>query len=501
MQLALPSASSRISTSFARTGPSIAPGIRKWMRHVATISIACGRKARRVRSIGRKTKMPRSLLRPRRLLHRAHRKPGDEAVEEYVVEQRDRHARDQARRHQRSPEVHVAPHQKNGNAHPHHLLRFRRNERQRVNKFLRHQRKRENHYCEDSGSGNRNHQLHERAEARQPIDHRGVFQFLRYRFKESHQQPDREGNGKARINEHHGPDRVLQSKNRHDARQGNEQQRRWNQIREKNRDSHSLAPASSKPRERVSSRDGQKQRDDHNDYADQRRISEPAHVACFEEQQLQVIERGREIELEGIVLDRVEVDVLLERGDQHPVKRKRQQHHERRQRCELRSAGTEFAPIPSRHYVTSARCAARSMKYAIRTRTGMRNNDIAAPAAKSLSWLPVADARQGSVCVESNGPPAVRMYTTVMSVKVKIVPNSTATLMMGAIIGMLMRKRMRQNPAPSMAAASGMSLGIAVSPASMMTVENGIRRQQWTRITDAIANFGSPSHIGAPYGL
>src|SRR6266436_8732539 len=51
------------------------------------------------------------------------------------------------------------------------------------------------------------------------------------------------------------------------------------------------------------------------------------------------------------------------------------------------------------------------------------------------------------------------------------------------------------------AAASGMSLGIAVRPASNMTVENGIRRQLWTKRTEAMARRGSPSHIGALNGL
>src|SRR5262249_60041021 len=88
-----------------------------------------------------------------------------------------------------------------------------------------------------------------------------------------------------------------------------------------------------------------------------------------------------------------------------------------------------------------------------------------------------------------------------MSVNVKMTPNRIATLRIGRIIGIVISNNVRQNPAPSTAAASGMSLGIAVSPASTMTVENGRRRQVWTRITDAMASVGSPSHIGVSYGL
>src|SRR6202044_1292630 len=105
------------------------------------------------------------------------------------------------------------------------------------------------------------------------------------------------------------------------------------------------------------------------------------------------------------------------------VERECQQHHECRKRRELRRAGAKLLPVALRHHAPSARCAARSMKYAITMRTGTRNSDVAAPAAKSLPWIPVVNASDGSVCVESNGPPAVRMYTTVMSVNVKIVAN------------------------------------------------------------------------------
>src|SRR5215467_2930853 len=88
-----------------------------------------------------------------------------------------------------------------------------------------------------------------------------------------------------------------------------------------------------------------------------------------------------------------------------------------------------------------------------------------------------------------------------MSVNVNTVPNRTATLMMGTIMGRLIWNSVRQKPAPSMAAASGISLGIAVRPASRITVENGISSEQCTRMTEPIASVGSPSHMGALYGL
>ncbi len=83
-----------------------------------------------------------------------------------------------------------------------------------------------------------------------------------------------------------------------------------------------------------------------------------------------------------------------------------------------------------------------------------------------------------------------------MSVKVKTTPKSTATLMMGRIIGRVIWKCVRQNPAPSTAAASGISFGIEVRPARRITVENGIIRQAWTAMTEAMASPGWPSHMG-----
>src|ERR1051326_2548586 len=115
--------------------------------------------------------------------------------------------------------------------------------------------------------------------------------------------------------------------------------------------------------------------------------------------------------------------------------------------------------------------------------------------------MPCVNARFGSVCVESYGPPLVRRLTTARSVNVKMVPNSTATPRIGVIIGRLIWNVVRQNPAPSMAAASGISFGIALLPASRITVENGINRQQCTRITEVIASPSCPSHIGGEYLL
>ena len=62
-----------------------------------------------------------------------------------------------------------------------------------------------------------------------------------------------------------------------------------------------------------------------------------------------------------------------------------------------------------------------------------------------------------------------------MSVNVKMTPKSRATSTIGRIIGSVIVKCVRQKPLPSTAAASGMSRGIDVRPASRITVANGQR--------------------------
>ena len=84
------------------------------------------------------------------LLDGADGEPGDKAVEEHIVQQGDGQAGDQAGSHQRAPVIHVAAHQKSGHANADHLVGLRRDERQRVHKFLGHQGERENHHCEDT---------------------------------------------------------------------------------------------------------------------------------------------------------------------------------------------------------------------------------------------------------------------------------------------------------------------------------------------------------------
>ena len=84
-----------------------------------------------------------------------------------------------------------------------------------------------------------------------------------------------------------------------------------------------------------------------------------------------------------------------------------------------------------------------------------------------------------------------------MSVNVKMTPNRKRDdARWAGSSGSVIVKCVRQKPLPSIAAASGMSRGIDVRPASRITVAKGSVRHVWTRMTDSIARRGSPSHIG-----
>src|SRR6185312_6061566 len=64
------------------------------------------------------------------LLDRAYGESGDEAVDEYVVDERHRNADDQAGAHQRAPEVDVAANEERRHADAHRVMRRRGNEGQ-----------------------------------------------------------------------------------------------------------------------------------------------------------------------------------------------------------------------------------------------------------------------------------------------------------------------------------------------------------------------------------
>src|SRR2546428_12193532 len=152
-------------------------------------------------------------------------------------------------------------------------------------------------------------------------------------------------------------------------------------------------------------------------------VQDPAREVRLSEEQPHVLERGRVVEDPGdgaqIRRPDVEVPVLLERGDEHPVKREPGKQHEAERRRVQPGALEGPTHVAARHLApTSARRANRSIVTATTTRKGSRNTAIAAPCPRSAPRMPRWSARVGSTCVVLAGPPPVRMYTTPKSVAV-----------------------------------------------------------------------------------
>src|ERR1700704_4239976 len=122
--------------------------------------------------------------------------------------------------------------------------------------------------------------------------------------------------------------------------------------------------------------------------------------------------------------------------------------------------------------------------------TGSMKSAIAAPSPMLPALIPVWNDHVVSTWVELNGPPLVRMYGTTMSVAVKTIPNSTATIAIGNCNGSVTYQNFLSPVAPSIAAASSTSCGIEEIPARKITVANGIVRHAWTVMIEDIAACG-----------
>src|SRR4051794_10182004 len=83
-----------------------------------------------------------------------------------------------------------------------------------------------------------------------------------------------------------------------------------------------------------------------------------------------------------------------------------------------------------------------------------------------------------------------------MSVAVKTIPKSTATIAIGSCSGRLTYQNFFSPVAPSTAAASSTSLGIDAIPAMKITVANGRIRHEWTQMIEIFASVGSPTQFG-----
>src|SRR6266536_719664 len=145
---------------------------------------------------------------PLRLAERSTGEALDEPVQERVVEQRERDAGNQRRRHQRLPVEDVADDQ----------------------------------IGRDPGQRDREDDLAQRAQPGAAVDERGVLELLRDRLEEPHQQPGRERDRERGIDQDQRPERVLEAQLRNEAGQRQEEQRRRHEVREEDADANALPP-------------------------------------------------------------------------------------------------------------------------------------------------------------------------------------------------------------------------------------------------------------------
>jgi len=80
------------------------------------------------------------------------------------------------------------------------------------------------------------------------------------------------------------------------------------------------------------------------------------------EKKFHMFQGGLGVKDKRVVLHGVEIDVLLEAGDEHPVERESQSDGEDGNHQNVDEFAAEAAGKIEMHQVTSARCAMRSMK-------------------------------------------------------------------------------------------------------------------------------------------
>src|ERR1051325_85355 len=212
-----------------------------------------------------------------RLAERSAGEPGDEPVEECVVDECQRNARDQDRGHDPGPVVEVAPDQLGRDADSQRAIRRARDEGDRVQELVQDEREREDDDREDPRERDGEDDPDERPEARAAVDEGGVLELLRDALEEPHQQPRRERDRERGIDEDQRPEPVAEVQVlRHHPGERQEEERRRHEVRQEDRDAHRATDSSRKPGERVARGDRHGQRDQDYDDADEARVLEPA---------------------------------------------------------------------------------------------------------------------------------------------------------------------------------------------------------------------------------
>src|SRR5918995_2884184 len=338
----------------------------------------------------------------------------DEAVEERVVEQRERDGGNQRRRHERLPEEDIPADQVVRDPRGHRSLLGGRDERERVDELVHAEREGEDDRGQDPGKRDRQDDQEERLQSRRPVDQRRVLELLRNGLEEAHEEPCRERHREGRVDEDQRPERVLEVELRDEPREREEEQRRRDQVDEEDGDACALTPPARQPRERVARRQRQEERDADHHCADEQRVEQPGRIVRLLEEERDVLGRRvvPEVPVEAAlevvvevwgVLHVREVEVRLEHRHEREVER--ESEHDR-ERHDHRVGHALLAP---RHQLTCALRAKNSIATLPTTSSGNMNSEIAAPSPREPPSMPMKKAQVGNTCVELNGPPRVRM--------------------------------------------------------------------------------------------
>src|SRR5262249_27854638 len=121
-----------------------------------------------------------------RLTERSAGEPGDEAVEEDVVEEREWNARDQDRGHDPGPVEEIAADQVGRDPDRQRAVRRARDERDRVQKLVQYEREGEDRNGQDPRDRDRKRDADERREPPAAVHERGVLELLRNCLGEAH---------------------------------------------------------------------------------------------------------------------------------------------------------------------------------------------------------------------------------------------------------------------------------------------------------------------------
>src|SRR5690606_4537262 len=194
--------------------------------------------------------------------------------------------------------------------------------------------------------------------------------------------------------------------------------RRGDQVHQEDGDAHPLAPLEPEPGQRVGGwqREGQGDRGNHQTH--DQGVPDEGQVVGLPEQVLDVLERRRLVEPEGVVVPRVEVVRALEHADDGPAEREDSEEAEAdRRQVEPYSSQTvtvagllpesgDVGRIPG-HQRTSLRRASRRITAVSPTRTGNRNRATAAPCPRAPPSIPLKYAQVDRTWVRWVGPPRV----------------------------------------------------------------------------------------------